>query len=332
MIHSYTKNPDLKTIKANWPGTPLDEKGRFMNHINQNKLEFKNIIKWQSSKNPDRIAKKNDNFSLVINRNDDFLNSSKDCIVWLGHASFFMRLNGKTILIDPIFKSPSITMKRFSALPVPVSDFKNIDYILLSHDHRDHADEPSMKILAKQNPNTQYLTGLKLDILLKKWTKSTKIQAAGWYQQFETEAGLEIYYIPSRHWGRRYLTDTNERLWGGFILKTAQKTIYFGGDSGYGGHFKEIGETFENIDIAMLGIGAYKPEWFMHESHTSPADAVRAFHDVKAKTLIPMHYGTFDLSDEALGDPPSSIQKLKDEGVLKGDLQFLEIGEMFSWH
>jgi L-ascorbate metabolism protein UlaG (beta-lactamase superfamily) len=97
-----------------------------------------------------------------------------------------------------------------------------------------------LKVLAKNNPKAIYLTGLKVDKVIKNITRSTSIEAAGWYQQFNTKSELTITYVPSRHWGRRYLTDTNVRLWGGFVIQAAGKTIYFGGDSGYGSHFADI--------------------------------------------------------------------------------------------
>lgn len=331
-MRKYVSNPDLITVKKDWPGTPLDSKGRFRNHLNPNNLKFSDVLKWQSSKNPDKPAKLADTFKLEVNTSGDFLKSDKDCMVWLGHASFFMRIIGKTFLIDPVLKSPSISMKRLSQFPVAFSELKNIDYILLSHDHRDHADEWSMKLLAKQNPDAQYLTGLKTGDLLKSWTKSSNIQTAGWYQQFNVNEAFEINYLPSRHWGRRLLFDTNEKLWGGFLFKFKGIILLFCGDSGYGDHFKEISETFPDIDYAIMGIGAYKPEWFMHESHTSPQKAVDGFHDLKAKTLIPMHYGTFDLSDEAVGDPYRTINNINAQQKINGKLLHLKIGEAFEFN
>jgi L-ascorbate metabolism protein UlaG (beta-lactamase superfamily) len=220
-------------------------------------------------------------------------------------------------------------MKRLSKLPIDVQKLTNIDLILLSHDHRDHADEDSMKLLAKLNPEATYLTGLKVDTLLRSWTKSKKIQAAGWFQRFETNFPFKITYVPSRHWGKRFLADTNQRLWGGFMLESKTKTLYFAGDSGYGPHFKEIASVFPNIDLAMLGIGAFKPEWFMGPSHTSPNDAHRAFKDCGASTMLPMHYGTFDLADEPIGEPFRRISEIKSQ--TKDDICILKVGEVYKF-
>ena len=327
----YTTNPELITLPLpfEWNGTPINEKGRFMNHEFQFVDSFRDVLKWQTSRNPQKLEKKADTWQPEVMYNQGFIESKEDCIVWLGHASFFIRLAGVTFLIDPVLFNVSL-IKRNSALPVAVSDLKGIDYILISHDHRDHCDENSLKILAANNPDAMYLTGLGLEKLLPVFTRSSNVQAAGWYQQYKTNAAVKVFYIPSRHWGRRFLTDTNRRLWGGFVIVGAGKTIYFGGDSGYGSHFKDIGEVFPSIDYCMLGIGAYKPEFFMGQSHTSPSDAVRAFKDTKAKVMIPMHYGTFDLADEPLGDPLRVLKKLESEGAIDGKLEALSVGEVLK--
>jgi L-ascorbate metabolism protein UlaG (beta-lactamase superfamily) len=328
-IYSYTSNPALETIWKDWKGTPLNQNGDFINHHQPMQSELRDVLKWQLSTNPDKAAKKADTFALEVIDANAFIESQVNGLVWLGHATYLLRLEGVLILIDPVFSSPSLMIKRLSRLPIDTQKLYSLDLILLSHDHRDHADEASIKQMARQNPNVVYLTGLKVDGLLKKWTGSKNIQAAGWYQRFETKFPLQITYMPSRHWGKRLLNDTNKRLWGGFMIHSASKTIYFAGDSGYGPHFKEIAEVFPAIDIAMLGIGAFKPEWFMGPSHTSPKDAHRAFQDLNAKTMLPMHYGTFDLADEPLGEPFRRISEIKNQS--QDDIRLLKIGEVLKF-
>ena len=325
----YTANPDLTTIQLpfEWNGTPLDAKGRFVNYEFPFVDSLRDVLKWQMSKNPQKLEKKNDKWKPEIVYNQGFIDSKDDCIVWLGHASFFIRLTGINFLIDPVLFNISL-LKRQSALPLAADELRNIDYILVSHDHRDHCDERSLKLLAKNNPGATYLTGLNVDTVIKAFTHSKNIQAAGWYQQYKTDAAVKVTYIPSRHWGRRFLTDTNLRLWGGYVIEGAGKTIYFSGDSGYGGHFEDIGKAFPNIDYCIIGVGAYKPEFFMRQSHVSPTDAVKAFHDTQAKTMIPMHYGTFDLADEPLGDPLRVLKSLEEKGAINGELKALKVGEV----
>jgi L-ascorbate metabolism protein UlaG (beta-lactamase superfamily) len=326
-LSKYTSNPDLKNINPSWKGTPLDQDGRFMNHEFPFIQDFGSVLKWMSQTNPQKEFKKKDTWRIPVLKNDTFILDNTDKIVWLGHASFYIQLNGIRILIDPVFGKLAVG-KRYSELPIATEKLTNIDYILVSHAHYDHCDKDSIKLLSKQNPNAQILTGLKLDALLGSWVKN-KIQAASWYQQYNLPNNVEISYMPSRHWGNRGLFDINETLWGGFIIKSNEKTIYFGGDSGYGSHFKDIGKLFENIDVALIGAGAYSPAWFMGPNHQDPYDAVKAFADTNAKTLIPFHYGTFDAADEPLGEPAEILSKLNSEGKIKNELRILKLGEVF---
>lgn len=330
-IGDYRSNPALKTIRNEWKGNPVNPQGRFLNENLEALPGFSDLWKWQRENNPQKAEKKADTFRLKVTENSDFLTGTEDCIVWLGHATFFIRLNGVRILTDPVLESPSALMKRFSALPVAVSELKDLDYIIVSHDHRDHCDEKSLKTLAPQNPKATYLTGLGLDKLLNDFTKSTTIQAAGWYQSYQTDTSkIEIIYLPARHWSRRYINDTNKNLWGAYLIRANGKSIYFGSDSGYGTHYLDFAKYFGGVDVALLGVGAYKPEWFMAASHAGPKDAVKAAHEMKAKRMIPMHYGTFDLSDEPLGDCYRSLQKLQKEPENQGLIELAGVGEVIK--
>jgi L-ascorbate metabolism protein UlaG (beta-lactamase superfamily) len=324
----YTSNPDLPQhpLPFPWKGTPVTDKGRFVNHEFPFVASYRDLLKWKSSRNPQKDEKKNDTWKLEVVFDQAFLKEKSDCLVWLGHASFFIRLSGISLLIDPVLFDNAF-LKRLVPLPVSPEQFTGLDYLLISHDHRDHCDKKSLKTLAANNPNVTWLTGLHLDVLLKQITGSQNLQAAGWYQTFRTNEPLRITYVPSRHWGKRSLRDTNLRLWGGFVIESQGKTIYFCGDSGYGSHFADIGKLFPSIDYCLVGIGAYKPEYFMKQNHTSPADAVRAFRDTGARNMIPMHYGTYDLSDEPPGDPIRVLKRLQAHGKIGGPFTELKVGE-----
>jgi L-ascorbate metabolism protein UlaG (beta-lactamase superfamily) len=233
------------------------------------------------------------------------------------------------MLIDPVFyKVPLV--KRYAAHAYSPTMFDHLDYLLISHDHQDHCQEKSIRIIASQNPRMKVLTGLNMEKLLRPWIKNLPVQMAGWYQQYETGSDIAIYYLPSRHWSKRGLNDENKRLWGAFVIQANNKVIYFSGDTGYGRHFQEVALLFPGVNVAIIGIGAYKPEWFMHPNHVSPQDAVRAFNEMNAKILIPMHYGTFDISDEPVGEPLRILKQLERESKINGKLQLLQLGENFK--
>ncbi len=327
VITSYTSNPALPTVKPDWKGTPLDQDGLFINHEYPWKLDYGNALKYLMHRNPQKEIKKKDPWRIPVLKDDQWLTDPADKIVWLGHASFFLQLSGIRILIDPVYGKLQFG-ERYSAMPVAPDELRNIDYVLVSHAHYDHCDKSSIKLLANNNPHAQLLTGLKLDGLISTWT-SNRIQTAGWYQEYELKNGLKITFLPSRHWANRTLLDANTTLWGGYMIQKDRTCIYYSGDSGHGSHFKDIGELFQNINVALIGTGAYSPAWFMEPMHQNPYDAVRAFHATHARTFIPFHYGTFDLSDEPLGEPEKILSNLYAAGKIENTLKILKLGEVF---
>ena len=322
---TYQHNPKLQTPKApeGWKGTPLDQKGRFVNLHHPFIPGLMDVLRWQLEKNPFKQTKKSETWNPVVMTDDAWLDGSDDVIVWLGHSTFYIRINGIRLLTDPVF-GDIFSVKRQSTLPVNVHRLLHLDYILLSHDHRDHLDEKSLRLLSAQNPDVRYLTGLGMKKIVHDFTQSDKIEEAGWYQQY---SGVNITFIPSRHWSKRGAFDTNKRLWGGFVIEIGGKRILFGGDSGYDTHYQQLAAVFGGFDYAILGIGAYEPLWFMSPNHQSPKDALKAFKELNARYLIPMHYGTFDLSDEPLGEPLKELYAVagNDEQV-----KALTIGEPLS--
>jgi L-ascorbate metabolism protein UlaG (beta-lactamase superfamily) len=328
VVTGYTSNPALATVKPDWKGTPLDEDGLFMNGEFPWKLEYGKVFRYIMHHNPQKDLKKHDTWRIPVLKDEEWLTDPADMIVWLGHASFFIQLSGIRMLIDPIYGKLPVG-KRFSDMPVDPDKLLNIDYILVSHIHYDHCDKNSIKLLTRNNPKAQILTGLKLDGLISKWA-GNKLQTAGWYQQYGLENGLKITYLPSRHWSNRTLFDANTTLWGGFMIEKNGKRIYFGGDSAHGSHFRDIRELFPDIQVALIGVGAYAPAWFMGDMHQDPYDAVKAFHATGAKTFIPFHYGTFDVSDEPLGEPEQILIRLNAEGKIENTLRILKLGEVFQ--
>jgi L-ascorbate metabolism protein UlaG (beta-lactamase superfamily) len=332
VIEKYIKNDNLPTIKEGWKGTPLDQKGRFVNVEFPFLPKMSQLLKWQLGEKPFKEEKQKDEWRIEVKDPTEFLNSDRDGIVWFGHAAFLIRLEGVNILLDPTFGKPTF-VRTYVDVPSPLEKIKRVDYILVSHDHRDHCDEDSIRQTAQKFPNAKILGGLRMDELFNEWkTASNEVQTAGWYQQFSlSDEKVKIFFLPVRHWSRRGLFDTNHRLWGGYVIQGAGKTIYFSGDSGFGSHYKEAGELFPQIDYFIIGIGAYEPRWFMEPNHNTPAEAFQAFVDAKAKTLIPMHYGRFDLSDEPPSQPLRLLREKAEAENLADKIRALSIGEHISF-
>ncbi|GAB2535108.1 MBL fold metallo-hydrolase [Rufibacter soli] len=285
-------------------------------------------LKWQFTKNPQRQEKKQDHWVPAVHNPREFLNGTQDGLVWLGHATFFIRMGGVTFLTDPLFYGVS-WLKRRVPFPVRPEELPPIDYVLLSHGHFDHCDKPSLKGL-REHHSFEVLTSLNMSGLIQPWLPQTTVQEAGWYQPYQLPAGTpQVYFLPAYHWHKRGLIDNDRILWGSFLLQTPEKTLYFGADSGYQPHFSEIQTLFPAIDICLLGVGAYKPSFIMQPSHTSPDEAVQAFQDLKGKTFIPMHYGTFDLSDEPAGEPFRRLNELEAQGKIPGKLAMTGIGQPY---
>ena len=280
IVSGHVRNEALQTIKTDWQGTPVDQNGRFVNDEFPFLPKTISLLQWQTSRNRFKQEKEADTVRLEVKDPTAFLNSETDGILWLGHASFLIRLNGKSILLDPIFGRPPL-VKRFVDVPSPLEKIRQVDYILLSHDHRDPMDETTLRQIAQKFPDATFLAGLGSEEILNDWkTATNQVRTAGWFQRFVTGGDeLKVFFVPVRHWSRRGLFDTNRRLWGGFVIQNSKATIFFGGDSGYGRHYKEIGELFPQIDYFLIGIGAYEPRWFMEPVHNSPEDALKAFVD-----------------------------------------------------
>ena len=324
----YKRNDELPTIRPGWPGTPVDQKDRFMNDEFPFLPSSVELLKWKAGGNEFADEKAADTARLEVRDPRPFLESDEDGILWLGHASFYIRLGGIGILTDPIFGKPPL-VTRYVDVPSPLEHIQRVDYVLLSHDHRDHMDETTLRAIAEKFPHAKFLAGLRSDDVLNKWkTPTNPVQTAGWFQEYAlSDERLKVFFLPVRHWSRRGLFDTNWRLWGGYVIQTEKATIYFGGDSGYGRHYREVAELFPKIDYFLIGIGAYEPRWFMEPNHNNPADVVRAFLDIKARFLVPMHYGTFDLSDEPPSQPLSQLKEHAEKNGVSDRLKAITINE-----
>jgi L-ascorbate metabolism protein UlaG (beta-lactamase superfamily) len=240
-------------------------------------------------------------------------------------------MDNLNILTDPIWSKRcgpfGITgLKRVSAPGVRFEDLPPIDIVLVSHNHYDHMDIPTLKMLRKvHNPLFCVSLGNKEKLEKKGFTN---IYEFNWWEQQTLTENLKVTYVPGQHFSRRGLWDRNKTLWGGFILEGSQGPIYFAGDTGYGAHFKQIHEKFGPLNFAILPIGAYQPEWFMSSVHMSPEDAVRAHLVLEAKASLAIHFGTFRLGDEAIDQPVEQLViAMEKYGITPDQFWVLKPGE-----
>jgi L-ascorbate metabolism protein UlaG (beta-lactamase superfamily) len=252
-------------------------------------------------------------------------------VTWIGHSTFLLQLPGVTILTDPVFASHAgpfgrLGPRRVRPPALRLDQLPTIDLILLSHNHYDHLDLNALRWLSREwRP-----------LIITTLGNRTPLQTRGvgniveldWWQSHRPSADLDIVCTPAQHFSARTLWDRNQTLWSGFVLATAAGAIYVAGDSGWCGSFNEIGARLGPFGLALIPIGAYEPRWFMQAVHMNPDEAVRAHLAVRARQSIAMHFGTFQLTDEAIDAPPEALVDARTaHGVAAADFAVLDSGE-----
>ena len=227
-------------------------------------------------------------------------------VSFVGHVTFLIRIGGCALLTDPVWSAHAgpfgrLGPKRARPPALPFDALPKLDAVLVSHGHYDHMDLPTLKRLS----GTPVVAGLGNTAFLER-RGIRPVRELDWWQSVEL-GGARITFVPAQHWSSRTLFDRNTTLWGGFVVEAGGLCVYFCGDSGYSPHFREIGQRFPRIDLALLPIGAYEPRWFMAPQHMNPDEAVRAHLDLGARTSVAMHFGTFRLTPEGIGDPVAAL-------------------------
>lgn len=225
-------------------------------------------------------------------------------LTWIGHASFLLSIAGAHVLIDPVFSGRvGGTYRRYTPPGLAADQLPAIDALLVTHSHYDHLDAKSVLALDRGVP---VCTPAGLGNWFRKRDFRDVTELAWW--EAKTLGPLTISFVPARHWTQRSLWDFNRSLWGGYVISAGAETVYHAGDSAWFDGFAEIGRRFPRIDCALLPIGGYQPGWFMERNHMTPEQAVDAFVQLGARMLVPMHWGTFRLTDEPICEP---LERLK---------------------
>ncbi len=298
------------------------KKGKFINQVPTSmSMDFKtniSMIRDFVKKNPNRTPKdgipmEKIDVSILHSKNKD----SK--ITWFGHSALLIQIDGKKILIDPMFGNaptpfPQFGGKRYSGgLPIEINELPKIDAVILSHDHYDHLDYGTIKKI-KQKVN-RFIVPLGVGSHLVSWgVPKENISEHNWWDEFKFDQ-LTLACTPARHFSGRNLTDRNSTLWCSWVISSEKTKIYFSGDSGYAPHFKEIGEKYGPFDLALMECGQYDKRW--SAIHMLPEETVQAFIDLKGGVLVPIHFGAFTLAFHDWNDPIERVVKAAKEYEIK---------------
>ena len=255
---------------------------------------------------------------------------NEDYIVWIGHATFLIKLGNTTIITDPVFSKNAGPLifgpDRFTEPALSLDEIPKTDLFLLTHNHYDHLDKSTIRKFPFKD--AKVLLPLKLGKYFKPRFKD--INEMDWYDEIKVNSDLKITFLPAVHWSKRSLTDTNKTLWGNFLIEYKGKKILFACDTGYGNIYKDLGEKYGPIDITMINIGAYnfKPMFDKSIYHTTPEEALNVAQDLKSKKVIGMHWGTFVLSLEPIMEPRKRFKdNAENFGFNKKDAIVFKIGE-----
>jgi N-acyl-phosphatidylethanolamine-hydrolysing phospholipase D len=247
-------------------------------------------------------------------------------LTWVGHATYAIHDGDDVVLTDPHFGEFALIRRRHSPPGIPAAAIPPDAFAVISHNHYDHLDASTVEAL----PET---VGWYVPLGLGPWFRERgreDVVELDWWEQAR-RGRWTITCLPSQHWSRRGLGDINATLWCAWLIDSGSTRYFFAGDTGYFRGFAEYGRRFAPIDVALLPIGAYEPRWFMRAQHMNPPEAYRAFLDLKARTMLSMHWGTFDLTDEPLDLPPRALDEVvREEGGDPQRVRSLAIGERWE--
>jgi L-ascorbate metabolism protein UlaG (beta-lactamase superfamily) len=334
----------LRSLKggSGYDGPPSDhfDGHRFFNPGAKTGRSFGEFLRWQRTRQRKLWPE------WVQNRTQPalpaHLTRGQVALTFVNHITFLIQFNGLNVLTDPVYSqrvSPfrSLGPERVRAPGLAFEDLPPVHLVLITHNHYDHLDIETLLRL-EQAHSPRFVTSLGNRAFLQQfgiravddldWWQSIDVPAATEGRELRSPGTAKVTLTPAQHWSSRGPRNRNRTLWGGFVISASDRQVYFAGDTGYGGHFRDVRERFGRVDVALLPIGAYEPRWFMRDQHMNPEDAVRAHLDLDPKVSVGTHFGCFQLTDEGIDDPPLELAAARERhGVSPAAFQILETGE-----
>ncbi|WP_297496414.1 MBL fold metallo-hydrolase [Ferrovum sp.] len=268
-------------------------------------------------------------------------------VTWIGHSTLLLQMDGLNILFDPIFSDyasplPPLGPRRYQLPGISLVDLPHIDVVMVSHNHYDHLDLPSMRALARQRGGPpRFLLPLGnrtwfLDnVPIPGADPGSRVLELNWDQHVTLpgrQGPVEFHFDAVQHWATRSLFDKDESLWGSWAVLFPHFRFWFSGDLGHSEDTRDIGIKYGYFDLAAISIGAYQPHWYLRPFHVDPAEAVKVFSDVHAQRAIGIHWGTFPLSDENPDQPPQDLDKaLQQANIPRADFTVLSLGQVMTY-
>ena len=325
------------------PAKPHHTASGFKNNYADNiDKPLSDFLRWQYERSRDGLPKPPQTPTPVVQPDLVFIQANaraptmQPAITWVGHATMLVQADGLNVLTDPVFSNRASPVqfagpRRAQPPGLAIDQLPPIDVVLISHNHYDHLDKNTVLALSNQ---AQAATVFIVPLGLKSWFTDlgiSNVKELDWWDSVSVK-GVEFNFTPVQHWSARALGDRSQTLWGGWAVLGANTHWYFSGDTGYSQDFVETQKRFADrqtpakgggFDIALIAVGAYEPRWFMKEQHVNPAEAVQIHKDLKAKRSVGVHWGTFELTDEPLDQPPKDLATARVQANITDDDFFL---------
>ena len=312
---------DASTLEA-----PHWRNGRFFNPWDPQPKEATTAFRWLFTRNTEPPPPADEAPTPRVENDGSSLrgDAARPEITWVGHSTFAIHERRDVVLTDPHFGNRALVVPRESEPGIPIEAVPADAMAVISHNHYDHLDAFTVDTLP--DTVTWYVP-----LGLGDWFGARERRAVelDWWES-DTQRGWTFTCLPSQHWSRRIGQGVNETLWCAWLIESPEHQYFFAGDSGYFGGFAEYGRRFPDIDVAMMPIGAYAPRWMMGYSHMTPAESLRAFAELGARYFLGMHWGTFDLTDEAQSAPPRALAEALPEGELGTRALVFDLGETWT--